>query len=114
FFARQIVEVGGQHGDLVSALGERGADAFRRASAAAANRREFVIQNEDAHGQGDSSEEFTFGSDMADNTDGRNAAPGKLANRKTMRINTATVRLVAGVRPATRENKNVSESSCTP
>ena len=51
---------------------------------------------------------------MAAIIDGRKNAPGKLERMKYARSNTATLKLTAGVNPATLDIKNVNESSCKP
>ena len=46
--------------------------------------------------------------------DGRKNAPGRLEIMKYARIKTATLKLTAGVSPATLDMKKVKDSSCKP
>ena len=64
------------------------------------------------HTSADEADSFCFA--IADMMEGIKKAPGRLESMKYARINTATLKLTAGVNPATLDIKNVNESSCKP
>lgn len=59
-------------------------------------------------------DDFFFCSARADMMDGRKSAPGRLARMEKARIKTATLKLTAGVQPATLDMKKVKDNSCKP